>query len=304
MALQLGSLLSQRYRIGSVLTQSEGEALYRAQDKISETDVLIQEFSSTASPGGKPDKTKADLLLSLQHPNLVPVSDHFTISGQGTYVVLEPAGSESLRQRLENTGALTYNQVVPVLLNICDAIFYLHDRQPPLVHGNIGLDSIFLSPDNKVLLLYSGEPSAADEGRGISADVFALGKTAYSLLTNKPPLGSSYGMEQDQIISYLESSSVYIPPTIAMVIAQSIDPNPERRFGNIEDFKAALLYALVQIPPETLHMSPVNLPLENPVSSEGFSAGTPPESQNEPSPSVVPPEPTTPIRRRVPWGLL
>jgi len=304
MALQIGDLVSQRYRIGSVLAQSEGETLYRAQDKISGTDVLFKEFSAISSQGGAPDKAKAGLLISLQHPNLVPVSDHFTISGRGTYVVLDTAGSESLRQRMEKTGALPYNQVLPLLLNICDAIFYLHDRQPPLVHGYIGLDTVFLNTNGKVSLLFTGEPSTAVEETGISADVFALGKTAYNLLTNEPPPETSAGMPQEQIKSYLESNFAQIPPTIAMVITQSIDPDPERRFGSSEDFKAALLYALVQIPPETLRTSPVNLPLENSVSTEGSSPITSSEPQDQPSPAVAPPEPTTPIRRRVPWGLL
>jgi len=59
MALQIGDLVSQRYRIGSVLAQSEGETLYRAQDKISGTDVLFKEFSAISSQGGAPDKAKA-----------------------------------------------------------------------------------------------------------------------------------------------------------------------------------------------------------------------------------------------------
>src|SRR3989304_4276625 len=308
MALQIGDLVSQRYRIGSVLAQSEGETLYRAQDKISGTDVLFKEFSAISSQGGAPDKAKAGLLISLQHPNLVPVSDHFTIAGRGTYVVLDTAGSESLRQRMEKTGALLYNQVLPLLLNICDAIFYLHDRQPPLVHGNIGLDTVFLNTNGKVSLLFTGEPYTAVEETGISADVFALGKTAYNLLTNEPPPETSARKPKKQkkkhLKSYLARNFAQIPPTIAMVITQSIDPDPERRFGSSEDFKAALLYALVQGPPDELRTSPVNLPLENSVRTEGSSPITSAEPQDHPSPAVAPPEPTTPIRRRVPWGLL
>ena len=304
MALQIGDLLSQRYRIGQILTQSAGEALYRAHDQISGNDVLIKEFASPGNPGDISDTTQAEILLGLQHPNLVPASDRLTIAGQGSYVVWDTGGNETLQGRLEKTGPMPYTEVVPLILNLCDAIFYLHDHQPPLAHGAIGLESIFVTPDGKVRLLYTGDQVKPLAESGKTSDVIDLGKTAYTLLTNLPPPEASDGINRTQIETRLQSDFPQIPASIGAVISRCVDTIPEKGFGSIEDFKAALLYALVQIPPETLRTSPLTFPQAVPTGSEGFNPVIPPEPENQPPKAVAPPEPTTPIRRRVPWGLL
>jgi len=302
MTLQAGEILSQRYRIGRILAQSEGEALYTALDSASAKEVLVKEFTATGSSGERSVSSRFELLAELQHPNLVAILDHFIVPGQGNYVILDPAAGQSLRQRVVENGPLPYTEVVPLLLNLSDVIFYLHDRQPPLIHGQIGLDSIFRNLDGKISLLFTGDqPDTGDIEFSIQNDVSDLGKTAYILLTNQP-LPENGDLEQ--IKSHLQSNFPSIPPTIAAMIAQSIDPKPEQRFGTSEDFKAALLYALVQIPPETLRTSPQPIPLSNPVSSRDIQAAAATEAPDQPPEVPAKPEPTTPIRRRVPWGLL
>lgn len=301
MTLQSGEILSQRYRIEQILAQSEGEALYAAQDKTSGNDVWVKEFRATGSPDQGSDPSGVELLAGLQHPNLVAILDHFIVPGQGKYVILDPGVGQSLRQFVAENGPLPYTEVIPLLLNLSDVIFYLHDRQPPLVHGKIGLDSIFRKLDGKVSLLFTGDQPEVDTEFSIQGDVFDLGKTAYMLLTNQPPPENG---DLDRIKSHLQSEFPSIPPTIAAMIAQSIDPKPEKRFDTCEDFKAAVLYALVQIPPETLRTSPLSIPLSHPVSSEGIQAVAKTETPDQPPEMPVKPEPTTPIRRRVPWGLL
>jgi serine/threonine protein kinase len=262
---------------------------------------LVKEFTDPGSPAESSDSFSHELLTGLQHPNLLAILDHFIVPGQGKYVILDSAAGQSLRQRLTEIGPLPYTEVVPLLLNLSDVIYYLHDRQPPLIHGKIGLDSIFRDLDGKVSLLFTGYQPDAGEKLSIQSDIFDLGKTAYTLLTNQPPPENS---DLGQIKTQLQSEFPSIPPTIAAMISQSIGPKPERRFGTSEDFKAALLYALVQIPPETLRTSPLSVPLSQPVRSEGIEAGAATETPDQPQETPVKPEPTTPIRRRVPWGLL
>ncbi len=283
MALQVGDLLSQRYRIGQILTQSGGEALYKAHDQVSGNDVLVKEFASPGNPGDISDTTQVEILVGLRHPNLVSASDRLTIAGQGAYVVLDTGGNEVLRQRLENTGPMPYTEVVPLILNLCDAVFYLHDHQPPLVHGAIGLESIFVTPDGKVTLLYVGDQAKPTAEPSRISDVIDLGKTAYTLLTNLPPPEASDGIIQTQIETRLQADFPQIPASIGAVIARCVDPTPEKGFGSIEDFKAALLYALVQIPPETLRMTPLTFSQAVPTSSEGFNPVIPSEPENQPS---------------------
>ncbi|HWR66151.1 MAG TPA: hypothetical protein VN364_08525 [Bellilinea sp.] len=301
MTLQPGEILSQRYRIEQTLTQSVGETLYGAQDNASGNVVLVREFSTQVGSDESFDLSWRERLTGLQHPNLVAILDLFSVPGQGNYVILDPAAGQSLRQRMTETGPLPYTEVVPLLLNLCDVIFYLHDRQPPLIHGKIGLDSIFRGLDGKVSLLVTGAKPDVGTEFSIQSDVFDLSKTAYTLLTNELPPENS---DLEQIKTRLQSEFPSIPPTIAAMIVQSIDPRPEQRFGTSEDFKAALLYALVQIPPETLRTSPLSIPLSQPIRSESIQPAVATETPDQPPETPAKPEPTTPIRRRVPWGLL
>ncbi len=301
MMLQPGEILSERYRIEQILTQSVGETLYIAHDKASGNNVLVKEFSSQVGSDERFDLSWRERLTGLQHPNLVAILDLFSVPGQGNYVILDPAAGQSLRQRMTETGPLPYTEVVPLLLNICDVIFYLHDRQPPLIHGKIGLDSIFRGLDGKVSLLVTGYQPDTGTEFSVQGDVFDLGKAAYTLLTDQPPPENG---DLEQIKSRLQSEFPSIHPTIAAMIVQSIDPRPEQRFGTSEDFKAALLYALVQIPPETLRTSPLSIPLSQPIRSESIQPAVATETPDQPPETPAKPEPTTPIRRRVPWGLL
>lgn len=301
MTLQPGEILSQRYRIVQILTQSVGEDLYAAQDNASGNDVLVKGFGALGGSDESSYLTRLERLTGLQHPNLVAILDQIRVPGQGNFVILDPATGQSLRQRLSETGPLPYTEVVPLLLNLSDVIFNLHDRQPPLIHGKIGLDSIFRGLDGKVSLLLTAEIPDTGTDFSIQGDVFDLGKTAYTLLTDLTPPENG---DLEQINSHLQSEFPSIPPTIAAMIAQSIDPNPEQRFDTSEDFKAALLYALVQIPPETLRTSPLSIPLSQPIRSESIQPAAATETPDQPPETPAKPEPTTPIRRRVPWGLL
>jgi len=263
--------------------------------------VLVKEFTTSGSSDEWQEPSRIEILAGLQHHNLAAVLDHFTVSGQGIYFALESSTGVSLRQRLAEIGSLPYTEVIPLLLNLSDVIFYLHDRRPPLVHGKIGLDSIFRNLDGKVSLLFAGDQPQAEDKFSLQSDVFDLGTTAYTLLTNQPPPEEN---DSEQIKSHLQRDFPQIPPTIAAMIAQSIDPKPEQRFVTSEDFKAALLYALVQIPPETLRTSPLSIPLSIPVKPESAKATAAIETPDQPPEVPAKPEPTTPIRRRVPWGLL
>lgn len=301
MALQIGEILSQRYRIERILMHGEEEALYTAKDNANGNDVLVIEFGKPGETQESSPIPRPELQIGLQHPNLVNILDQFRVPKQGYYLILDSAAGQSLRQRMTETGPLPYTEVVPLLLNLSDVIFYLHDRQPPLIHGKIGLDSIFRGLDGKVSLLFTGEKPHTATDFSIPGDVFDLGKTAYTLLTDQPPPENS---DLEQIKSQLHNDFPAIPPTIAAMITQSIDPNPDQRFGTSEDFKAALLYALVQIPPETLRTSPLSIPLSQPVRHDAAQPPATIEIPEQPPETPAKPEPTTPIRRRVPWGLL
>lgn len=316
MALQTGSLLNNRYRIKQIIA-SDGEiVIYRAHDEKLDLDVGIKE-----SPFGTPDVKEnlyyeINLFVSLRHPNLMRITDQFEIEDQAIYQVTDFVDARKVMDPSLYPDGMPYHQVIPIILSLCDALYYLHNNQPPIVHGEINLDTINLSPDGQIILILpkwmvssGADPkkiTAEDQSpvSTVQTDIFDLGSAELQMLTNKPAedFAGSTSMNVHQEV--LAQADPPIPESIAMVIAKALNQDPNQRFQRIEDFKAALLNSLIIMPPDPavepmqLRSTPINL------SVAGKATDKTPDEKESPPPFEPAPPSTTPIRRRVPWGLL
>ncbi len=157
------------------------------------------------------------LAASLQQANIVPVLTAGVVDDVPYYTMPFVEG-ESLRARLA-AGPLPEAQVIQVLRDVTRALAYAHERS--VIHRDIKPDNILLSGDAAVvtdfgiakaitearatpqpnatgLLTQAGtaigtpaymapEQAAADPAMDHRADLYALGCTAYELLTGRPP---------------------------------------------------------------------------------------------------------------------
>lgn len=316
MSLQTGSLLNNRYRIKQIIA-SDGEiVIYRAHDEKLDLDVGIKE-----SPFGTPDVREnlyyeVNVFASLRHPNLMRITDHFEIEDQAVYQVTDFVEARKVVNPSVYPDGIPYRQGVSIILSLCDALYYLHNNQPPIVHGEINLDTINISPDGQVILILpkwivssGAEPkkiTAEDQSPVSTAqnDIFDLSRAALQMLTNKPVVDFKGSPSENVLQKYFAQADPPIPVSIAMVIAKALNPDPNQRFQRIEDFKAALLNSLIMMSsePETESMLQRSTPLNNPV--EDAADDITPDEKESPELFEPTPQSTTPIRRRVPWGLL
>lgn len=316
MALRKGSLLKNRYRIKHI-SASDGETvLYQAHDQRLDIDVGIKE-SRISTPAARENVTlEINLFAPLRHPNLMRITDHFEIEGQTLYQVTDFVDARSVLDPSIYPDGMPYRQVIPIILPLCDALYYLHNNQPPIVHGEINLDTITLSPNGQVILILprwivSGgaetKKITAEDHSSVSTvqtDISDLGRVVLQMLTNKPAAEFTGSTSMNLLQEVLAQADPSIPESISMVIAKALTQDPKQCFQRIEDFKAALLNSLIFMPPETAAESMVQrlIPLDLPV-DDAIDDITPEEKG---SPTLLEPAPqsTTPIRRRVPWGLL
>ena len=156
MALQVGDMLQGRYRILSVLGQGGMGSVYRALDTTLNIEVAIKENLFGSAEYAEQFKQEARLLASLRHPNLPRVTDYFVIENQGQYLVMDYIEGEDLKARIERTGKISVREAVTIGLALCDALEYLHNQQPPIIHRDIKPGNVRITSEGHVFLVDFG----------------------------------------------------------------------------------------------------------------------------------------------------
>jgi serine/threonine protein kinase len=159
---------------------------------------------------------EAQLLIKLNHPNIAKVFDHFKEDGRN-YLLLEYINGQDLRQLVKQHGPQPPELVLPWFRRLAEILDYLHNQRPPIVHRDLTPDNIVRREDNDLVLIDFGAANefvgtatgtlvgkqayiAPEQLRGkanVLSDIYALGGTAYFLLTGKDPEALSCSHPRD-----------------------------------------------------------------------------------------------------------
>ncbi|HEX9616226.1 MAG TPA: protein kinase, partial [Anaerolineales bacterium] len=269
MPLERGSILNQRYRIVEILGQGGMGSIYRAVDQNLGMDVAVKENLFTTEEYARQFRREAIILASLRHPNLPRVTDHFVIEGQGQYLVMDFIEGEDLRERMDREGVLSDVEVVVLGTAICDALIYLHSRQPQVVHRDIKPGNVKISPAGQIVLVdfglakvIQGSQATTTGARAMTpgysppeqygtartdhrTDIYSLGATLYVALTgNLPEDALARAMEQTDLTPVRKYNSK-ASKRLAGVVEKALELRPDDRFQSAEEFKKALLNSRV-----------------------------------------------------------
>ncbi len=264
MTLEIGSLIINRYRIDAVIAHGGMGAIYRAFDHSLGVQVALKENLYGTEESTRQFRREATLLAGLRHPNLPRVTDHFTFSDQGQYLVMDFIEGEDLRKQLATSGPLREDEVVTIGAAVCEALQYLHTRKPAVVHRDIKPGNIKITPSGQVFLVDFGLAKMAVPGQATTtgaqaltpgyappeqygqgttplSDLYALGATLYAALTGKIP---EDGLARAMGSAHLTPLRKYKPTVTertAQVIEKAMAVHPEDRYPTAEDFRMALL---------------------------------------------------------------
>lgn len=282
--MEINSLLNERYRKKQKLVQSGMGTLYLAHDEILNVDVAIKENHYTSTDHSAQFRQEAMILARLRHANLPRVIDHFVIKDQGEYLVMDYIPGVDLGAQLENQGyPFSVGEVVKIGVTVCDALAYLHSRQPPIIHRDIKPANLKRTPEGRIMLLdfglakhyYKDEATAVGakgvtvgyspveqygEGTDARSDIYALGATLYTLLTGQvPPDSVERAIGIDDLVPIKEFNSE-VTPELQRVIDKAMAIKAEDRFQTVSEFQNALLRAypssqIADRPPQPVSIS-------------------------------------------------
>ncbi|MBN2548147.1 MAG: protein kinase [Anaerolineales bacterium] len=263
-ALKPGSTLQGRYRIERELGRGGFGAVYRAWDSNLNKACALKENLDTSPEAQRQFAREATVLANLSHPNLPRVTDHFSIPGQGQYLVMDFVDGEDLATLAYKQGGVPVDQALKWAIQVADALTYLHNRQPPVLHRDIKPANIRITPDGQAMLVDFGlvklydphmkttlgaravtpgyaPPEQYGQGKtDVRSDIYALGATLYCVLTQQDPLESVQRIAGGEML-LVHQANPLVPEAISRLIERSMALEPKHRFQTAAEFKAALM---------------------------------------------------------------
>lgn len=261
-----------RYKIVRKLGEGGYGSVYLAQDtRLGKRQVAIKELHEPSPEAQQLFSHEAALLSSLNHPGLVRVSDFFG-EGRSHYLVMDYIeGRDLLDLALEADQArhlLPADKVAEWILQVCEAVAYLHGQKPPIIHRDIKPGNIRLSKDERAMLVDFGiakvdpraktqliakavsigfsppEQYAGGGGTDTRSDVYALGATLYCLLTVTPPPDSFERLTRDAPLIPPRRINLAISQELEEVVVKAMSLNSLQRYQDAGEMLAALQAAM------------------------------------------------------------
>ncbi len=207
---------------------------------------------------------EARIMAQLEHPGIRQV---YGYEAERLAMVMEYLEGEDLLQIATRQGPQSWATVSHWLAQTLEALAYAHARK--VIHRDIKPSNLFLTTDGRVKVLDFGiarvtadfgvksstsfragtpmymSPEQIISPRDIDArsDLYALGITAYYLLSGKPPYDDSSGSEfllQSQIVSQPVPALPTLPDAANAWIATATQKKPEARFADARAAAVAL----------------------------------------------------------------
>ncbi len=195
---------------------------------------------------------EARSLARFNHPNIVTIYD-FGETGGFCYIVMEIVAGKNLRQLLQ-AGALSEDQMLRIVTQVCDALQYAHDEG--VIHRDIKPENILLDAHGRVKIADFGLAKLLDlapahlsltgshEVMGTvyymapeqllrnldvdhRADIYSLGVVFYEMLTGELPVGRFAPPGQ----------RARVDARLDPIVLRALESKPEQRYQDAAEFK-------------------------------------------------------------------
>lgn len=227
-------------------------------------------------------RREAQVISSLDHPNIVRETDFGWLDGVGFYLVMEFLKGETLKEVIKREGALEPNRVLKIFEQLLDALEVAHDEG--VVHRDLkpenlyliqrrgkealkildfGIARIAMEGEKKQEFTMDGEVYGSptymspEQARGdinrvdARSDLYSAGIILVEALTGRPPYQGNTPAEV--MLSHISSlaprisdlrSDLLFAPELEDVVIKSLGKESEDRYSNATEFLEALLPTL------------------------------------------------------------
>ena len=267
--LKTGMILGGTYQILGEIGSGGGGVVYKARHIRLQTDVVVKRIRDEVR-GKIQSRQEADVLKKLKHPYLPRVYD-FIETPEAVYTVMDFIPGISMDKALAQYGRFAQKYVLQWAKELGEALAYLHNQKPAIIHSDIKPANIILTPDGHICLIDFNISIAIDSSMkatlGISAgysspeqyrdvqqlqtyyhtagmakvpisidlrsDIYSLGCVLYHLLAGFPP-GTNFNtrMPAEEIAGVSEG--------FAFIIDKMIEYNPDDRYQTGQEYLDAV----------------------------------------------------------------
>jgi serine/threonine-protein kinase len=251
-------VLGNRYQLQEPIGRGNLATIYCGWDTHMERVVavkVLREIYITDPKFVRLFQKEAEVMYSLQHPNIVQAYDYGQSNGN-YYIVMELVDGINLHRYLRSRGILDAGSTVKIAQNVALGLGEAHRRD--IVHRNVIPQNILIGRDGSIkltdfsigiaLTLGTVQYYAPEQARGVvspSADVYSLGIVMYEMLTLHPPFDgdSPEAVAMKHIQEVPTPPSQYnptIPTALEEIIMRCLEKEPQMRFQDASQLARAL----------------------------------------------------------------
>ncbi len=271
---RLQATLGAAYRLDRELGGGGMSRVFVAEETVLGRTVVIKLLSPELAEGLNVERFRREIQVAarLQHPHIVPLLTAGE-SGGLPYFTMPFIQSESLRQRLTNSGELPISEAVRVLREVASALAYAHTAG--VVHRDIKPENVLVSGGAAMVTDFgvakalkdaahtggaqltqfgvalgtpaymAPEQAAADPTTDQRADIYAFGVMAYELLTGSTPFAgrpaqamlAAHAVETPEPITRRRPA---VPEALAALIMRCLEKRPADRPQTADEIVRAL----------------------------------------------------------------